>query len=172
LSETAKTKLRIIGYSFGGVAAANLTRDLNRAGETVQGFHLDQAVKVRSLVTLDPVNHNGRHTDGVTSNVKYFSNYYQQRAGTTKVEVYIKKFGIKVHLRTVSVDDPLNITGDVLPSEAHKTRQVRVDTVYSDDSVSHEVESGGIRGRIKGKDVNHGTLPFFIYDAARRKLKR
>jgi hypothetical protein len=35
----------------------------------------------------------------------------------------------------------------------------------ADETQSHEVVSH-LKGKIKGKDVNHGTIPFFVHDLA------
>jgi hypothetical protein len=97
-----------------------------------------------------------------------YTNYYQQKGGSTKVDLYTQKFSIK--LTSLSVPDPSNIKGQALESAAHKSAQVRVDKgTFSEESVKHEVYNE-VDGKIKGKNVNHGTLPFYAYDWAVRDL--
>ncbi len=169
-TEANKASIRLVGYSFGGVAAINFARDLNKAGQTLQGFQLQSAIKVRSLVALDPVNHNGRHTNGVSANVNRFYNYYQLHGGDTTVEVYIKVLGKKIHIRDITVNDPSDIKGDVITSQAKHNSQIRVDTKWANKSATHSI--AGAKAQIKGKNVNHGTLPFFVQDDAVSKLKK
>lgn len=160
--------LRVVGYSFGGIQAANFARSLQKAGSVVKGYTLGVGIPIKTLVTLDPVQSIIKHTDGVPSNVYRYMNYYQQKGGDTKVDLYTQQFSIK--LTSLSVPDPSNIKGEPLTSAAHKTTQIRVDQgTYAEESVKHQVYSQ-VDGKIKGKNVNHGTLPFYASDWAIRDL--
>ena len=91
-------------------------------------------------MTLDPVDEPPlKTTRGVPNNVYTFVNYYQQKAGETTIDLYTDPFDIKVD--SITVEDPLNIKGETLASEARReTRQVRVDIgALGDKTVSHEV---------------------------------
>jgi hypothetical protein len=163
-SEAKATTLRVIGYSFGGIQAANFAQYFRKVGHTIKGYTLKAAVQIKALVTLDPVQSVLKHTSGVPSNVLKFSNYYQQKGGDTKVSLYTDPLNIKV--TSISVPDPSNIKGGSLKTSAKTSNQIRVDVApYAEESVKHKVQSH-VNGKIKGKDVNHGTLPFYAYDWA------
>ncbi|HMB95248.1 MAG TPA: hypothetical protein VKK61_04340, partial [Tepidisphaeraceae bacterium] len=163
--EVKTLTVRLVGYSFGGIQAVNFAAEVDAVGSTIKGFLIKAGVPIRSLVTLDPVNSSpAKHTDGVPSNVARFSNYYQQKGGDTKVDVYTHT-SPAIKVTSISVPDPDNITGDALTTAARKSSQVRIDTQLADKSVKHEVESE-LDGKIKGRNVNHGTVPFFAYDFA------
>jgi hypothetical protein len=167
-SEVAALNLRVIGYSFGGIQAANFARSLMQAGKVVKGYTLGVGVPIKALVTLDPVQSIIKHTDGVPNNVYRFGNYYQQKGGDTKVDVYTKTFNIKV--TTITVPDPTNIKGQSLTTSARKSRQIRIDQgPYATQSVKHKVATQLV-GKISGKNVNHGTVPFYAYDWAIQDL--
>jgi hypothetical protein len=163
-TEAKAATLRVVGYSFGGIQAANFAQYFRKVGRNIKGYVLKAAVKIKALVTLDPVQSVLKHTSGVPSNVERFGNYYQQKGGNTKVSLYTDPLNIKV--TSISVPDPSNIKGNSLKTSAKTSRQIRVDVnPYADESVKHKVQSH-VNGKIKGKDVNHGTLPFYAYDWA------
>jgi len=163
--EVKTLNIRVLGYSFGGIQAANFAGYLNRVGSTMKGYKLDAGVPVRTLVALDPVNSSPlKHTEGVPSNVARFRSYYQRKGGDTKVSLYMHSFP-HIKITSISVPDPTDIIGDKLTSSARSTKQTRVDTDMAEVSVKHKVQSQ-LDGKLKGKDVNHGTLPFFAYDFA------
>jgi hypothetical protein len=167
-SEANATNLRVVGYSFGGIQAANFARYLRKVGQVIKGYTLRAMVPIKALVTLDPVESIIKHTDGIPSNVARFGNYYQQKGGSTTVDVYTDPFNIKV--TSISVPDPSNIKGGPLDSSAKESRQIRIDSGdYADKTVTHSVYSHA-KGNIKGKNVNHGTLPFYAYDLAMEDL--
>ncbi|MBC8107986.1 MAG: hypothetical protein H7Z14_15465 [Anaerolineae bacterium] len=169
-AEVATLNVRVIGYSFGGVQAANFARYLAKLGQTVKGYLIGQATPIRALVTLDPVDEPPlKHTAGIPGNVYNYSNYYQQKGGDTTIDLYTDPFDIKVD--SITVDDPANIKGEPLPTTARKSNQVRVDVVYADETVKHEVRDN-LNGKLTGRNVNHGTLPFFAYDLAVEDLIR
>lgn len=163
-AEAKLVNLRVVGYSFGGIQAANFARYFAKTGRNVKGYVFNTSVPIKALVTLDPVQSVIKNTDGVPSNVQRFGNYYQQKGGNTKVDLYTHEFGIK--LTSLTVNDPSNIKGTSLQTSAKTSRQIRVDKgAYAEETVKHKVESH-VDGKIKGKNINHGTLPFFAYDWA------
>jgi len=167
-SEATGTNLRVVGYSFGGIQAANFARYLRKVGQTVKGYLIRAAIPIRALVTLDPVQSVIKNTSGIPSNVARFGNYYQQKGGSTTVDVYTDPLNIKV--TSISVPDPANIKGAPLDSSAKQNRQIRIDSGdFADKTVTHSVYSHA-KGKIKGKNVNHGTLPFYAYDWAMEDL--
>jgi hypothetical protein len=170
-SELKKVQVRAVGYSLGGIAATNFTRELNRAGDEVAGYRLEQAIKVKRLVTIDPVNHASPlpHTDGPLRNVDKFINYYQQRGGETKIDVLERR--TKIKLTSITVEDPFDFVGGPLESQAKKTKQRRVDTgSWGKKKITQDLESG-VLGRMRGRDVNHGTITWFVYKDAVKQLK-
>ncbi len=169
--EVKTLNIRVVGYSFGGIQAVNFARDVNRVGSTIKGYLLKAGVPVRAVVTLDPVNSSPlKHTVGVPSNVAIFSNFYQRKGGDTKVDVYTHT-SPSVKVRSISVNDPLNTIGDAILSAARRTRQVRVEIEWANATIRHKVQSL-LDGKMKGRDVNHGTVPFCAYDSALADLTR
>ena len=121
---------------------------------------------INTLVTLDPVDEPPLKTTlGVPDNVYHFANYYQQRGGETTIDLYTDPFDIKVD--SITVDDPANIKGEELTSDARRsTKQIRIDVgELADETVSHRVRDN-VNGKLKGSETNHGSLPFFTYDLA------
>ncbi len=166
--EINNLNLRVVGYSFGGVQAAEFARALAHQGDTIKGITLGGAIPIRAVVALDPVQFPViKTTAGVVNNVYRFGDYYQQRGGDTTVDVYTQHISVKV--KTITVDDPENIKGEALPTAARRSRAIRIDTEYADKSVKHQVESN-LDGKIKGNKVNHGTVPFYAYDWALEDL--
>jgi hypothetical protein len=169
-SEVKTATVRVIGYSLGGIQAVNFARYLLRVGDTIKGFLIGQGTPIISLVTLDPVNNNPfKSTVGVPDNVYNYTNYYQQKGGDTTIDIYTRTTpSFKVSTKTV--DDPLDIKGQPLATEARRSDQVRIDVgVYQNKTVSHKIEDN-LDGKLKGRNTNHGTLPFFAYDLAVRDL--
>jgi hypothetical protein len=168
--EVAALDVRVIGYSLGGVQAVNFARYLLRVGDTIKGYLIGQGTPIDTLITLDPVNDNPlKSTVGVPDNVYNFVNYYQQKGGDTTIDLYTDPFDIKVD--SITVEDPLNLKGDTLVSEAQiRTRQIRIDAgALANTRVEHEVRDN-LNGKLKGSDTNHGSLPFFTYEFAVRDL--
>ncbi|CAN5473548.1 hypothetical protein BH09PLA1_BH09PLA1_05730 [soil metagenome] len=169
-SEVATATVRVIGYSLGGVQAVNFARYLLRVGDTIKGFLIGQGTPITSLVTIDPVNSSPlKSTVGVPDNVYNFSNYYQQKGGDTTIDLYTRTTpSFKVSSQTY--EDPLDIKGEALATEARGNNQVRIDVgIYQDETVKHKVQDN-LDGKLKGRDTNHGTIPFFAYDLAVRDL--
>ena len=164
--EVATLDVRVIGYSFGAIQATNFTRYLLKTGQTVKGYLIGQATPINTLVTLDPVDEPPvKTTLGVPNNVYHFANYYQRRGGETTIDLYSDPFDIKVD--SITVDDPANIKGEELASDARRsTKQIRIDVgELADETVSHRVRDN-VNGKLKGSETNHGSLPFFTYDLA------
>jgi hypothetical protein len=165
--EVASLDVRVIGYSFGAIEATNFTRYLLKVGQTIKGYLIGQATPIDTLVTYDPVDDPlAKHTLGVPNNVYNFANYYQQHGGDTTINIYTRTTP-RIKVDTEKVEDPLDIKGEELPSEARRrTKQIRVDVgELGDETVRHKIHSN-LDGDLKGSNVNHGTLPFFAYDLA------
>lgn len=162
--EAVNVRLGVVGYSAGAIQAVNFARYLLRVGQTVKGYLLGVGVPVRSLVTLDPIETPLKNTEGVPDNVYRFSNYYQGKGGDTKVDLYTRTTP-SVKIRSIEVNDPFNFIGDTLPTIARKSKQFRIDTDFADETEQHKVEDF-LDGRLKGRNVNHGTVPFFASDFA------
>jgi hypothetical protein len=175
-AEIKNVRLRVVGYSLGGIVAANLTRDLDQAGQTVDGYKLDAAVPVQELVTLDPVNYPINfpplvNTAGPESNVAAFYNYYETGSTNGVSELNLFDSSTGASLGGYSQDDtPLPIigylSGDPLDSSAKKTTQIQVNAgKYAGHPVEHLLQDG-VNGELKGKQTDHGTLPFYAYPYA------
>ena len=167
--EVAALDVRVIGYSFGGIQAVNFARYLLKVGETIKGYQIGRGTPINKLVTLDPVDEPPlKTTEGVPDNVYNFVNYYQQKGGDTTVDLYTRRFDVKVD--SITVEDPLDIKGETLATAARRSRQVRVDVgPLAGERVTHRVQDE-LNGKLRGRDVNHGTLPFFTYDFAVQDL--
>ncbi len=169
-------RLRVVGYSLGGIVAANLTRDLDQVGATVEGYKLDVAIPVQQLVTLDPVNYPINfpplvNTPGPESNVDAFFSYYETGASDGVSTLNLVDASTGASDGTYSADDtPLPVIGylhgGTLDSSALSTDQIDVDSgKFAHHPVTHELESG-IDGELKGIQTDHGTLPFYAYPDA------
>jgi hypothetical protein len=168
--EVAGLDLRVIGLSYGGIEAINFARSLSGAGTVIDGYTLDVAVPVKALVTLDPVEGPSEHTRGVSRNVVYYTNYYQQRGGDARVDLFSQQTGAREGALTVA--DPWSVTGQAIRSAARTSRQARLDVGPNGEKiVMHEVQPG-MNGKIRGKNLNHLALPFYAYARAVRDLSR
>jgi hypothetical protein len=173
-------RLRVVGYSLGGIVAANLTRDLDQVGSTVEGYKLDVDVPIQQLVTLDPVNYPINfpplvNTSGPESNVDAFFNYYEGGAsnGVSSLNLFDSSTGAS--LGSYSEDDTAlpvigYLHGDSLDSSALKTAQYQVDTGrFAHHKIEHLLQSG-VNGELDGAQTDHGTLPFYAYPYALANL--
>jgi hypothetical protein len=175
-SEVKAMRLRVVGYSLGGIVATNFTRDLDEAGKKVDGYKLDVAIPIQELVTLDPVNYPISvpplvHTDGPESNVDAFYSYYESGAtdGVSTINLFNASTGASEGTYSAN-DTPLPIIGylhgGVLDSSAVYTAQTNVS---SGKYANHPVEMAlqdGVNGELRGKQTDHGTLPFYAYEYA------
>lgn len=169
-------RLRVVGYSLGGVVAANFTRDLDQAGSTVDGYKLDVAIPIQQLVTLDPVNYPINfpplvNTPGPESNVDAFYNFYETGAsnGVSTINLFDDSTGASEGSYS-EPDTPLPVIGYLhggsLDSSALSTVQINVDSgKYAHHPVQHLLQDG-VDGELKGIQTDHGTLPFYAYPDA------
>jgi hypothetical protein len=175
-ADVKNIRLRVIGYSLGGAVAANFTRDLDEAGKTVDGYHLDVAIPVIDLVTLDPVSYPFNfaplvNTHGPESNVQNFYSYYETGASNGVSTLNLFDDGTNHSEGTYSANDTAlpvigYLHGDSLGSSAGKTSQINVDSgKYAHHPVQHLLMDG-IDGELKGIQTDHGTLPFYAYPLA------
>ena len=121
--EIDATTLRVVGFSFGGVQAADFTRSLTKVSRPTLGYKLAKPIPVRTLVTLDPVNTTSlKHTDGPVSNVQNYFNYYELNPGRTSIEL-LNRFS-RQPVGSVALGDSLNPVGGPLSSSAQHTSHI------------------------------------------------
>jgi len=180
--EIRAATVRVLGYSLGGIVATNFTRSLDAAGQRVDGYRLDAAIPVETLVTIDPVNYPItfpplQHTDGPESNVRNFYNYYEtgKSGGKSTLALYNHATGksegsVAYNDTTIPVLGPLH--GGSLDSSALVSTQIDVGSgVFADEAVDHSTfEGSATDGVLLGKNVDHTTMPFYAYPAALRDL--
>ena len=172
--------LRIIGYSWGGMAAVALTdlisvpRDhlfspmINHEPLPGTGYTLEAAIPVRNLVTIDPVPI--CWSTSVRENVRCFSNYYQRRGGHSWMTVHDDSLP-EPHL--VGEWDMSTPFGRLITGRALSTRipavQERIDRWVG--GIFHSVWPPGSReerrnpflhGTLGGPQVNHDTAPWLV----------
>ena len=161
--ETAKAQVRLVGYSFGAIQAANFSRALADTREPVEGYTLAAPIRVESLVLIDPVNSTPvKHTDGVLNNVKHFTNFYQRNTGPSVLHLTNSATGLPVN-DLVFDGDSIPI-GDPIHSAATDTRQIHFNPgTWSNRTITRPFDAS-TNGTIKGSEVDHATMPFFVYD--------
>ena len=178
-AEIKTTRLRIVGYSLGGIEAANFTRDLDNAGKKEYGYKLAAVIPVESLVTLDPVNFpiNAaplKQTDGPRSNVRQFFNFYEGGSSDGSSSLQLFQNSTSESLGTTSYNDTAlpvigYLNGDSLDSDAGETAQYRVDSgKFAKHPIRHGLDTAtdDVDGQLTGKQTDHGTLPFYAYSYA------
>jgi hypothetical protein len=154
----------VIGYSFGGVQAAEFTRALTATGRRgLYGYRLADTMPVHMLVTVDPVNTTAqKHTDGPTRNVAYYLNYYQTNPGGSTMTLTPR--GPAQASTTYTFDGSSNPVGGVMPSLARHSTQILVDDDGPLSGVTvTQAYSHFEYGTLQGADVNHMTMPWFLY---------
>lgn len=176
-AEVEAAEIRVAGYSWGGIQAVNFTWHLGRSGNRPAGYKLNEPVKIKKLLTLDPENSwfIFKHTRGaVRSNVEAFANYYQDLAVDSEIPLYYLVGGGKgapYKLDYIWADSPLNITGDPISAEAgvQKT-EVRIDQVWPNVLTAREFYKTNnptethYWGEMYGSTINHSTLPWWNFD--------
>jgi hypothetical protein len=175
-AEVDAVRVDMLGYSWGCITAVNVARRLtdHRIGK----FRLDVDIPIHALVVIDPVHHGIeallKHTHGpVKNNVADFYNYYETREGYTNIDLYYPNSNIWAGQDPYGTFFSSLLHGDPLRSDAQRTTQVNVTT----DPTYMNFEGGELytppgqqtqfEGRLKGKDAQHDTMPFFAYGAAR-----
>jgi hypothetical protein len=143
------------------------------------GYNLQAAVPIKILLTIDPVTNafglSGliKSTDGPKANVVNFTNYYETRGGTTAVE----RFSSMTGGIDLGADPNLTlgnffsaaITGSMLNSAAQATTQTVVTTALANSTLYISYQNDGaeiIYGRLKGSQVQHDAMPFFLQTTA------
>ena len=162
-AEIDNVNVQAIGYSFGAVQASEFTRSLTATSRRgLYGYRLATFVPVQTLITIDPVNTQpGKHTDGPLSNVAQFLNFYELNPGGTTIPLTVR--GTRRSGGAAPFNSS-NIIGGLLPSAAQSSSQTLVDhggpltNVYVTQSFSHFTY-----GTLKGGDVNHMTMPWYLY---------
>jgi hypothetical protein len=188
-AEIDVVNVEVLGYSWGALAAANLTRDLSHANPHaggllegngnfnityIGGWDLQAPVPIKILVTIDPVLHafaglSGliRSTQGPESNVLTFKNYYQQRGGGTSFDYYSQPpFFIYQGTEPIPFGFSAFIGGDALNSQASHTDQIRVDTFWANNQRYNLYKAGPdeepLYALMKGSQVQHDTMPLYL----------
>ncbi|MGB7159043.1 MAG: hypothetical protein WBD40_13320 [Tepidisphaeraceae bacterium] len=178
--------VKIVGYSFGGISAINLSRRLTDDVISWQGYPtytLDVDVPVQSLVAIDPVNSTFlglswliKHVNGpVKANVARYRGYWRTRTGAQMMNIT---------LAGIPAGDPQDmgtpagrlITGDFIKSRAPNTQIVNIDTQRASASiihfqypVSHPLYQGQA-GDMTGSNVGHDTMPWYLFEEVRNEL--
>lgn len=154
----------VIGYSFGGVQASEFTRALTATGRRgLYGYRLADTMPVHMLVTVDPVNTTAqKHTDGPLRNVAYFYSYYQTNPGGSTITLTPR--GRAQASTAFTFDGTNNPVGGPIPSIARHGAQIQVDGdgPFSDVTIT-QAYSHYDYGTLSGADVNHMTMPWFLY---------
>jgi hypothetical protein len=177
-SEIRAATVRVVGYSLGGIEAANFTRSLDAVGKRVQGYKLDAAIPIETLVTIDPVNYPInfdplKHTDGPASNVRNFYNYYESGKSNGKSTLALFNYASGKSAGSASYNEssfPIvgYLHGDSLDSSALATTQIDVNSgTFANTPIRHALGEGSdIDGQVIGKNVDHTTMPFYAYPMA------
>lgn len=162
-AEIDATTLRVVGFSFGAVQASEFTRSLTRVSRPTLGYRLAKPIPVRTLVTLDPVNTTPfKHTDGPVSNVQNFFNYYELNPARTSVQLLNRT--TRQAVGSTSLGDSLNPIGGPLPSSALNTSQTLITFgSYQNRSVT-QYFSKRYYGTMVGSQVNHTTMPWYLFN--------
>jgi hypothetical protein len=161
--EAAAVNLRVVGYSFGAIQGANFARSLAAPAPYLAGYTLQAAVPVLSLVTIDPVNYTPfKHTDGVSSNVQNFTNFYEFNPGSSTIHLTNRKSGKSDG--NANFSDLINPIGGTLSSQAKNNAQTLVDFggPFAGRSVTQQY-SNRDNGTMTGAEVNHETMPWYVY---------
>ena len=120
--EAGANKVVIMGYSWGAITAGNLTRKLRKGtvGFGLFGlddrYTLDVPINVDKYIAIDPV-HNGparliRFLSGpLETNIKSFSNYYQQRGGVADFNIF--KAGSSGNGANFNINDYVRSVGPI-----------------------------------------------------------
>jgi hypothetical protein len=143
----------VIGYSFGGVQASEFTRALTATGRRgLYGYRLGDTMPVHMLVTID----------GPLRNVAYFYSYYQTNPGSSTITLTPR--GRAKAATTYTFDGSNNPVGGPLPSIARHGAQIQVDGdgPFSGVTIT-QAYSHYDYGTLQGADVNHMTMPWFLY---------
>jgi hypothetical protein len=165
-AETEGVHLRVFGYSRGGHSAIGLTRSLNDAGGLVYGVRLEAAMPVETLVTLDAEQGVGGPPPGPMENVQSFFMYYQRRGGHSEVDIYDHASGAYIRTDVYGSWLSTSLKGDEFTSSAQVNTIVRLDTdpTWTERAVRHWYDPDRIAdGEWTGAEVNHTTLPFYVY---------
>jgi hypothetical protein len=160
-AEINNASVRVVGYSFGAIQAANFTRSLDSTG-TIAGCTLAAPIPIQTLVTIDPVNYTPlKHTDGVLGNVRNFVNYYELNPSAATLQLASKKGGKPAGTATFS--DTINPIGGTLTTFAVASQQTLVSGTWANRSVTRPFNSKS-NGTLTGSGVNHTTMPWYLYD--------
>ncbi|NNM86872.1 MAG: hypothetical protein HKL96_14100 [Phycisphaerales bacterium] len=174
--ELAGVTIRVIGYSWGAITAANFVQMLNRcAYATTSGWKAAEPIPVALLITLDPVNF-VHTTTGVSANVKTYINYYEDRGGYSHMRCSWPEVN-----RTLVLGNNFDalLSGDYLPSKAQGTHEIDVDKKWATRKVymrftppDFPTTPHGVNVAVSlaGDQVNHDTLPWFVYRNVLRDL--
>jgi hypothetical protein len=165
-AEAESADIRALGYSWGGIQAINFTWHLNRKGKRIRGYKLEEVIDVQKLVTIDPVNNKQpfKKARDLQSNVKSFKSYYQRKGGRST----IRRVDPVTNQVMAQGDDLSNWFSRGIKGSQFTAGDRQVEVVHANDPVTrlHTFSTPLItaNGRMYGNDVNHDTMPWYLYD--------
>jgi hypothetical protein len=134
-------------------------------------------VSIKTLETIDPVLHavfdlSGliKSTSGPLENVVTFQNYYEKRGGGTMVEQFLGgpngiDEGPDYNFEIGNFFSG-GIMGDSIASQAQSTAEINVTSTFANlyTYTPYEMDAEGdvIYGRLKGSQVQHDSMPFYL----------
>jgi RHS repeat-associated protein len=174
-SGTDQDRVRVFGYSWGGIAAIGFAQQLSEAGfirtggspKWPVGINLCASVKIDLVLTIDPVQWLDP-AGGVPKNVKSFVNYYQMRGGYAVIRnpngsVLDDHFGtwFSALLKGSQIQDVY----------AESSDQYQVDTGSAGSSVSGFLPGSDVPFLLNATEVNHDVMPLFVEQTAISLMK-
>jgi len=164
-SEIANISVNLVGYSYGGITAANFSRDLVKTRRGIDGYTLKATIPVRRLITIDPVNYTpGVSTSGPENNVQEFFNYWQAFNFNSTIQLTVKH--TTTPAGSVNYDVTLPLGGLPLSSSAQSSTQIEVDAGSWAGTVSKHSYNRADNGSLAGDQTDHTTMPFYVYPFA------
>lgn len=158
-------RIRLFGYSMGGMAALSMANDISQPGGEVGGYMLDEPIPIETLVTIDPVRPLGGNMPSVPGNVVNFQNYYQSRGGSIFRSFPIEEVILEGNLFSNLIQSRFFLGRSVDP-----LREVQINMDLSDKEVVvdwTDLPPESINQVIiRGNEVGHDAAPFFVLDDA------
>jgi hypothetical protein len=181
-SEVDAVKVDLLAYSWGCITAVNVARQLT--ADRIGKYRLDVDVPIHSLIVIDPIHHGIpaalRHVHGpVLSNVTTFRNYHQTRGGYGTIKYYLKNSGgIYVGEETFGTGFSAGLKGDELKkSQAQSSVQIDLttDPLFKNLEAVRDYQPRNsfeiYDGKMTGKDVQHDTIPWYVFSMAKSTIQ-